>query len=82
MVSGEIAGRAVLVLMDRVGDRVVRMACDPVARDPEVPVDPVQVDQAAVARGRAADDPVVRASNWFWVVAFSLRERKQQIAKV
>jgi len=62
MASGEIAGRAVLVLMDRVGGRVSRMACDPAARDPEVRVDPVPV-----VRGRVADDPVVRASNWFLV---------------
>ena len=82
MVSGEIAGRAVLVLMDRVGDRVVRMACDPAARDPAARVGPVLVDQAAVARGRAADDPVVQASNWFWFVAFSQREGEQGVAKV
>jgi hypothetical protein len=78
MGSGEIAGRAVLVLMDRVGDRVVRMACDPVARDPEVRVVPVPVAQVAVVRGRAEDGLIIG----LWRGFFSQQEREQRVARV
>ena len=78
MGSGEIAGPAVLVLMDRVGDRVVRMECDPVARDPAVRVVPVLADQVAVVRGRAEDGLIIG----FWLGSSSQPEREQRVAKV
>jgi len=64
--------------MDRVGDRVVRMACDPVARDPEVRVVPVPVAQVAAVRGRAEDGLIIG----LWPGSSSQREREQRVAKV
>jgi len=80
MGSAEIAGQAVLVLMDLVGDPVVRMACDPVVRDPEVRVVPVlvPVDQVAAVRGRAEDGLIIG----LWPGSSCQREREQRVAKV